>query len=507
MKKILLLLLLSSLALFSRSIHQLDAAPEKKQPSKVADAKAAAAKKKPGSKKKTPSNANALLDRMQKATAYIVKTAKAPGEKDAAAKEAQKKEAQKKEGGKLDPKKKTQRPFWSALKAINGNVKAMKGAIAAKDPKFFKLLDETGRAVAEVNHGAQLLRLKDRKALAGVKALSVSYNELLKNFGKEAARKKKGGELSAAEKEQLAKMRSGAKGVRDKLKAMQTKLDRKKNARLYAQLMDLIALSSKIDRLKGDNLNAYIEMLYLVDYLTDDWYSYGQYLQVWDPALYTEWTSYSSVYESYYSYYETSYTSIEYTDWSAMDSSVEVVDAESAYDIEVSNEEIASSDSLVESYSEETSTAEMTAEETAAEAADTSENEDVVYDTEDDDDGDGLEDADDTDDDGDGVPDEKDTDDDNDGVADDDSDGDGTPDAQDDDDDNDGVTDAQDDDDDNDGVSDADDDDTDNDGIDDDQDTDDDNDGVPDAQDDDDDGDGTSDAEDTDDGGDDGGDE
>ena len=76
----------------------------------------------------------------------------------------------------------------------------------------------------------------------------------------------------------------------------------------------------------------------------------------------------------------------------------------------------------------------------------------------DDQDHDGIPDAQDTDDDNDGIPDVQDTDEGNDGIddaAEQDSDMDGTPDAQDADDDNDGTPDAQDMDDDNDGIDDT----------------------------------------------------
>jgi hypothetical protein len=478
MKRIIPICLISTLFATSLALAPRAAAAEKKPQSAAATSRAnvtkAASKKKTLPKKKAL-KATALVDNMRKSAAYIVKTSKAN------------------KGGQLDPKKKAQRPFWSALKTIDQNAKAMKKAIPAKDPKFFTLLDQTGRAAAQLNHGAQLMRLKDKKALAGVRALSTSYNELQKNFGKVAARKKKGGELSAKEREQLARMRSESKALQARLKAMQAKIDKKKNARLYAQLMDLLALSARIAGINGDSLDAWAQALYWSDYLTDDWYSYGQYLQYWYPSAYEEWTTHNTVFESYSSYYEATYTSIEYTEWTSLESSVELVDATAAYDISVSEEEITSSESLIESYSEESATEEVSTAEQAAAASEESDEEE--YEAADDDDGDGLEEAEDTDDDGDGVADEADADDDNDGVPDDDNDADGTPDAEDGDDDNDGTADEQDDDDNGDGVTDSESDDADNDGVEDAEDSDDDNDGVADEEDNDDDGDGADDEE------------
>lgn len=412
--------------------------------------KKTALKEKPGEKKsstakkaapkKSPANAAGLLSDMEKATAYILKEAQAPaaaGEKTA---------------GKLDPKQKSQKPFWSGLKTINTNVDGMKKAIAAQDPNFFKILDASGRAVAQINDSAQLMRIRDKHVLNGVKALSISYHALRKNFGKEAARKKKGGELSAKEKEQLTQMQTEVKKLQSELQAMQGKVEAKKNPRLLSQINDLSKLASEVAGVKGTDVNAYTEMLYLLDYLSNDWYAFGLVVQVNEPDLYAVWTSSNSSFESYFSYYETTYTSIEFTEWSSFEVPVEVLDVEATYEIEVSASEVTTTDSFIEGYSETSATAEMTTEESAAEDADTSSHDDDFYDAADDDDGDGLEEAEDTDD-GDGVADNKDNNDDNDGVADDDSDGDGTADATDDDD-NDGTPDAQDGDDDGDGASD-----------------------------------------------------
>ncbi len=492
--------LIVALSLCVPAYRYVHAAPEKKGSSAEAKAKPGKPPQKEGGKRKQEKpktgkkNAAAVLTQMEKATAYTIKTAQAEG--------AAKKQGGK-EGGALDPREKRQRPFWSGLKTVNKNVDALKKAIAAKDQNYFKLLDETGRAVAQVNDSARLIRVQNKGVIKGIKAMSVSYNELRRNFGKEAARKKKGGELSAKEKEQLAKLRGESKKLQAQLKAMHDKVEATRNARLLAELNDLLALSAEISNLRGDNLNAFVELMHLVDYFSDGWYSFGQNCQYWQPEIYTLWTSSNSEFQSYFSYYETSYTSWEYTEWSTMEQSIELVDTSVEYEIEIAESEYSAVDTSMESYSEESATEEMTAEEVAADEADMSAHDDDYYDATDDDDGDGLDDADDSDDDGDGVADDKDNDDDNDGVPDDDADGDGTADAQDDDDDNDGTPDAQDQDDDNDGVPDDEDDDSDNDGIDDDEDADDDNDGVADDDDTDDDGDGIDDSEDDDDGSDD----
>ena len=421
------------------------------------------AAKKPSTVKKTPpkktkTNAAGLLSDMEKAVAYIVKQAQAPA---AAAAKPTNAKTPGKTGPKLDPKQKSQKPFWSGLKTVNTNVEGMKKALAAKSPDYFKLLDGTGRAVAQVNGSAQLMRVKDKQVLNGVKALATSYNELRKNFGKEAARKKKGGELTAKEKEWMAKTQAEVKKLQPELQGLHGKVETKKNPRLRSQVNHVSHLASKIARVKGATVNAYNELLFLVDDFSNAWYALGQLMQAYQPDLYSYWTIPNSPFDVYFNDYERDYLGLDFTDWDLLALELELLDAEAAYDIALAEAELAAMDAAIDAYNAEAALAELTAAELAAAEADlAAADADVAaanndfFDPADDDDGDGIEDADDTDDDGDGVADDQDADDDNDGVADDDADGDGTADATDDDDDNDGTPDAQDGDDDGDGVED-----------------------------------------------------
>ncbi|CAN5562032.1 hypothetical protein BH18VER1_BH18VER1_02700 [soil metagenome] len=191
-----------------------------------------------------------------------------------------------------------------------------------------------------------------------------------------------------------------------------------------AEAADMTALAAKLSSVKGNNLNGFLEVLYLVDYLTDDWYSFGQYVQLWEPTLYTEWNTYNAAFDVYDNDYDALYDAMEVADWAALDATLDLADATA--DLADAEADLAAADALLASYSPESATDDTAPTEPAVASDD-------IYDAADDDDGDGLDDADDPDDDGDGIDD-------------DDADGDGTPDDADDDDDNDGTPDSQDDD-------------------------------------------------------------
>jgi uncharacterized membrane protein YgcG len=435
----LIALVLCALLLVSGAPRIVLAAGKGSRPAVKAAQKKESGKKKGKSKKsnakKSKQNAAALVTQMQKATAFVIKQSK----KGASVK-----------GGKLSPKKKAHRPYWAALKAINGDVKGLKQSLAAKDANFFKVVSSAGASVAQLNTGAQIVRITDKDLLRGINALTIAYNELYSNFGKEAIRAKQGGSLSTEETQRFQEMQTQVVTVQTRLQTMRDKVG-KKNPRLRARLTRAMRAAGKARRLKGGSVSAYAEMMKLAGFVHNDWRAIGAYAEVWAPAYYSEWQSSNSAFESYYSTYSSSYESVSVSDWSVVENSVDVVDAVDTYNIQTTESDISEADAFVASYDESTATEELTSAETTE---DSSSYDNEVYDATDDADGDGLESVADGDDDNDGVPDATDADDDNDGVPDNDSDGDGTQNAQDDDDDNDGTPDANDNDDDNDGVSD-----------------------------------------------------
>lgn len=327
---------------------------------------------------KTKQTAKDLVDDLQKEAAFIAAMAKANT------------------SGKIDPKAKEQRPFFSGLKGMVTTVEAMQKSLAAKDDKFFKQLDDAGKSFASIESGWQMMRAPDAKVTAGVKALGVTFNELRTHYGKLAAREKKGGALTAAETKELVKIQADAKAMLPKLQALKAKAVKEKNVRLVAQLTDLVKSTERAAKAEKPSVNAYVTTLELVAWTSFEWYAVGEVLEVWEPAIYTEWTSYDTTFSGYYASYATVSESYSY-DWSYAESSYAVVDASAEYNVDISASAYASSESFAESYSEENATEEMTSEEVASEEADTESYEEDTVDADDDADGDGVENADDDD--------------------------------------------------------------------------------------------------------------
>nr|MBA2733016.1 hypothetical protein [Acidobacteriota bacterium] len=419
----------------------------------------------------------------------------------------------------VSPKKNAQQPFFAALKKTSRNVNdLLKTSKDKKDArKFLGAMDRTGQSVNELSTAYLLSGIKNPKVDDGVKKLVGSFDALRRNYGKEAARRKKGGDPAPKEVQQAAALKdkyTKALAELTKLKgqAAKTAFGRSPaNTSVLDKLINGLNALLSPSRSGGNALVYYTDLLYYEEEFAGSWYAVSSYASVVDPV------GYASTFRPFNTYVAdvSSYTSsVENSWWSSSSSSTTTtsesssfsfssseywssyeetsVEISESYEVEISESEITET----ESYLEETSL-EVSVDEYDVTLGDDDE---AFLDHDDD----GVVDSKDDDDDGDGIPDAKDLDDDGDGINDVlevDTDDDGTPDALDDDDDNDGTPDSTDKDDDNDGIPDAKDrdDDNDNDGTPNDKDADDDNDGIPDAKDDDDDGDGIDDADDTDD--------
>ena len=267
----------------------------------------------------------------------------------------------------LNAKKKAQRPYWLGLKTINTKSAAMKKALTKKDKAFFKLVSETGVAVTDVRNGVGLVGVKDKDVQRGVKAVTLAYNELYKNYGKEAIRKKKGGDLTKKESEQLTRMETEAKTLETKLTTMRKKVaaQTKKNPRLLKQLDRTITTSKKLSRKKDRSVATYTEKLRLSNSLRNNWKSFGNYSKVWYPEVYTEWSSTNTSINSYVENDEVNITSIDVNEWSYVENEVEVTDVDNLGPF-VDDNEIAQDEKLVDEYSEKDATEENTREEAEA---------------------------------------------------------------------------------------------------------------------------------------------
>ena len=328
MKKLVSLSLCLSLSLF--------AVARAVKPGQTLAAIAKTAQKKPTGEK---ADAKTLLVDANKALAAMIKAARA-------------------DNG-LDPKTAKNKPFWKSTQLIAKNLTLAKSGLAAKSNDFFKGIAEARQAEEQMKVDWELTDSKNNQVIENGKKLGHAIALLRTDFSKEAARKKKGGELTAKEKAEFDKIKAQQKVLLAKIAKLEA--GAKKDKALEKGLREMKKHADHIVK-EPVTLDAYIATLYLLDVQAGLIRGYEYYVDKPWRADYLVLVDWVHTYET--SYYEWE-TSVSY-DWALVDTTVDIdYSEEVAVSESVSDEEISSEEAYAENESFDMSEAEE--EEVAAE--------------------------------------------------------------------------------------------------------------------------------------------
>ena len=276
----------------------------------------------PSGKKAT---AKELLADANKASAFMIKSARA----DKA----------------LDGKVAKNKPFWQATQKISKALDRAEKGFAAKSDDFFQGVSDARTAEEQMKVAWQLTDSKNKQVIDSGKKLGHALALLRTDFSKEAARKKKGGELTAQEKQAFEKIKAQQKALLAKIAALEAKAKDDK-----ALLHGLHKMKQRAARIVKAPLtvNAFVATLYVVDEIEGLLYGYDYYVDKryrgdwFDVAvLTTEWeTTYTEIY------------ALETYEWSAVETSVDIYAGEEVETSEtMTTEEVASEESYAETES------------------------------------------------------------------------------------------------------------------------------------------------------------
>jgi len=328
MKNFVTLLLCLSLSVF--------AVARAMTPGHTLAAVAKTAQKKPTGQK---ADAKTLLDNGSKALAAMIKAARA-------------------DKG-LDSKTPKNKPFWKSTQLIAKNLKLAKKGLAAKSNDFFKGIAEARKAEEQMKVDWQLIDSKNDKVIENGKKLGHVIALLRTDFSKEAARKKKGGELTAKEKAEFDKIKAQQKELLAKIKTLEKTAQ--KDKALEKSLREIEKQANHILK-EPARVDAYIATLYLLDVQTGLVRGYEYYVDKPWRTDYLTLVNWTNTYET--SYYEWE-ASVSF-EWASIDTSVDIYEGEDVDVSEsVSDEEINTEESYAENESFDMSEAEE--EEVAAE--------------------------------------------------------------------------------------------------------------------------------------------
>jgi len=326
------------------------------KPSHTLAAVAETAQKKPSGEK---ADAKTLLDDASKALAAMIKAARA-------------------DKG-LDPKTPKNKPFWKSTQLVTKNLKTAKAGLTAKSNDFFKGIAEARIAEEQSKVDWELTDSKNKQVIENGKKLGHAIALLRTDFSKEAARKKKGDELTAKEKAEFDKIKAQQKELLAKIVKLEA--DAKKDKALEKGLREMKKQAEHIVK-EPVTLDAYIATLYLLDVQVGLIRGYEYYVDEPWQADYLVLVDWAHTYETSYYAWE---TSVSY-DWALVDTSVDIhedVDISES----VSDEEISSEESYVENESFDMSDAEeqeVAAEEDTDEEVASADGDDSMEDASDD---------------------------------------------------------------------------------------------------------------------------
>ena len=279
------------------------------------------AQKKPTGQK---ADAKTLLDNANKALAAMIKAARA-------------------DKG-LDPKTPKNKPFWKSTQLIAKNLKGARSGLAAKSNDFFKGIAEARKAEEQMKVDWQLTDSKNEKVIENGKKLGHAIALLRTDFSKEAARKKKGGGLTAKEKAEFDKIKAQQEELLAKIKTLEKAAQ--KDKALEKGLREIEKQANHILK-EPATVDAYIATLYLLDVQIGLIRGYEYYVDKPWRADYLTLVNWTNTYET--SYYE----------WASVDTSVDIYEGEDVDVSEsVSDEEINSEESYAENESFDMSEAE-----------------------------------------------------------------------------------------------------------------------------------------------------
>ncbi|MBA3351446.1 MAG: hypothetical protein H0U23_03305, partial [Blastocatellia bacterium] len=331
MKRLVRILLCLSLIVFVNSPAISRAAPPKSS--------AAASAKKTTGKKATAAQ---LVAAAKKANAAMIKNARA-------------------DKG-LDPKVPKNKPFYTAAKKVTTQLDRADKGLAAKNNDFFDAVSGARSAQEQLKVAWNLTDSKNKKVAADAVALGNALDLLRRDFSKEAARKKKGGELTAKEKAEFAKIKAHQKELLAKINKLQAKST--KDKALQRGLAKMEKESRRIANAKM-NLADYLAALYLLDDLEGQLYGYDYYI---DPAWRSDWI----VVDKYVDYYTPIYANVwtDYAyDWDYVTTPVDIYVDDNVYvDDSLSPTEVDAQEDFVDNGDFDMSPAE--AAEVAADDAD-----------------------------------------------------------------------------------------------------------------------------------------
>lgn len=262
---------------------------------------------KPLSEKDDKVNAQGLVEKTERALAFVVKSGQSTSDTN------------------LKRSNKAADPFWSSVKKLNASVEKLNNYLFLKDDSFYKELSGIVTIKEEVITTYELLGANDPKVKEGLDKVSASVDLLYENYSKEAQRMKEGEELTESEKKKLDELKSQNKELQSKLDGLEAKVGN--NKKMIKKLKKVREKSNQVANC-GHNSAAFFFAMSAMN-MMNGWMWGCHYW--WGP--WGGW--YPGFYYGYVDIYVGIYDDYAY-DWGYLDGAIDSYD----YDLEVELEQV-----------------------------------------------------------------------------------------------------------------------------------------------------------------------
>ena len=159
------------------------------------------------------------------------------------------------------------KPFWNAIKELNQALDRADTGLRLKDETFFSALATARAAVQQAEIAVEMNEVTNTAVREPLGVLGRVVGALDENFSMEASRLEQGGELTAKEREQLAKLKSRQDELQKKLEAVEKQAG--KNSDKIKESAKQIAENSKKIQKSGNNVGDFVAAMLAARLISD----------------------------------------------------------------------------------------------------------------------------------------------------------------------------------------------------------------------------------------------
>ena len=178
----------------------------------------------------------------------------------------------------LDPRSPRHAPFLRALEGFRTRVHQIEEALAPRSSRFFLLVDQGSSDLGELRVAWARTGVRNEKISEAVRTASSSYRQLRAGYGREAVRRRQGGAMTDAERQQFQRLQGAEQRFAATLQALRDKARQRGDATSAAELERFRAEAESLAVAAAD-LSTYLNALIATSELRGEWHANAPYIR------------------------------------------------------------------------------------------------------------------------------------------------------------------------------------------------------------------------------------